>query len=321
MSQMERIYKIDHLLKSRRSTPLEVMADATAASRSSIVRDLTYMRDRLRAPIVWDRELRGYRLDGPFSLPALYLNDAEIHAVLVLHQFVARIQPGFLAEHVEPLRRLLRDVLGSPEKDGDVERRIRILQIASRPVSAQNFQAVCRALLARRQLRIVYYSRSRDQQSDRVVSPQRLVHYRDNWYLDAWCHSRSALRSFAVDAVIEAAPVEERAIEIPDAQLDGELGAGYGIFAGAEVHTAVLKFSPTMARWVAREHWHHLQEGSFEPDGSYVLKFPYSAERELVMDIMRFGAEVEVLGPPELRERVSTALERALAIYAHAKIG
>jgi predicted DNA-binding transcriptional regulator YafY len=149
-----------------------------------------------------------------------------------------------------------------------------------------------------------------------MISPQRLVHYRDNWYMDAWCHSRQGLRSFALDAIEDTVPDEVRAVDIADEQLDRELGAGYGIFAGKQVRTAVLKFTPAMSRWVARERWHRLQEGSFEPDGSYILKVPYSAERELVMDIMRFGPEVEVLGPPELREHVSTSLRRALARYA-----
>jgi predicted DNA-binding transcriptional regulator YafY len=316
MSQMERIYEIDRLLKSRRTTPIDAIIAATSVSRATIIRDLAYMKDRLRAPIVWDRDTRGYRLDGPFTVPALYLSDAEIHALLVLYQLVARIQPAFLAEHIEPLRKLLHDVLGPAENDAEMERRIRILQVASRPVSAQHFQTVCRALLGRARMRLVYYSRTRDQKSERVVSPQRLVHYRDNWYMDAWCHSRQALRSFALDAMLETEPAEGRAVDIPDDQLDRELGAGYGIFAGEQVRTAVLKFSPEMARWVARERWHRLQEGCFETDGSYILKVPYSAERELLMDVMRFGPEVEVLGPPELRERVFTALQGALAIYA-----
>ncbi len=321
MSQMERIYEIDRLLKARRATSLDTLMEVTSASKATIKRDLVYMKDRLRAPIVWDRVLRGYRLEGPFAMPALYLSDAEIQALLVLHQLVARIQPESLAEHVEPLRKLLRDVLGPAVGEDGIERRVRILQVASRPVSARHFQTVCRSLLGRRRLRIVYYSRSRDQQSERDVSPQRLVHYRDNWYMDAWCHARNGLRSFALDVVLEAVVLEDPAADIEDARLDEELGAGYGIFAGAHVKTAVLRFTPTMARWVSRERWHHLQEGSSEPDGSYLLKVPYSAERELMMDIMRFGAEVEVIGPPELRERVSTALRGALAIYAPREIG
>jgi predicted DNA-binding transcriptional regulator YafY len=317
MSQMERMYEIDRLLKCRRATPLEVFIENTSASRATIIRDLTYMKDRLRAPIIWDRELRGYRLDGPFSLPAVYLSESEIHALLVLNQLVARIQPSFLDEHLEPLRELLHKLMGPASAgDADLERRIRILQVASRPVSSRHFQIVCRALLGRGRVRIRYYSRARDQETDRVVSPQRLVHYRDNWYLDAWCHSKDGLRSFALDAILEAVGVEEAALQVPDDQLDRELGAGYGIFSGEQVRTAVLRFTPEMARWVSREKWHRLQEGSFGADGSYTLEVPYSAERELVMDIMRFGPEVEVLGPPELRESVSAALKKALSAYS-----
>jgi predicted DNA-binding transcriptional regulator YafY len=298
MSQMERMYEIDRLLKSRRTTPLEVFMESTSASRATIIRDLTYMKHRLRAPVVWDRELRGYRLAGPFSLPAVYLNEAEIHALLVLHGLVARIQPSFLDEHLEPLRKLLHQLIGPGADDTDLGRRIRILQIASRPVSSHHFQTVCRALLARERLRLRYYSRTRNQETDRIVSPQRLVHYRDNWYLDAWCHSRNGLRSFALDAMLDASPEKEEAIQIPDEQLDRELGAGYGIFSGEQVCTAVLRFTPEMARWVSREKWHRLQEGSFGADGSYTLKVPYSAERELVMDIMRFGRR----SPPILQK-------------------
>lgn len=314
---MERIYEIDRLLKSRRATPLQVMTESTCASRATVVRDLAYMKDRLRAPIVWDRELHGYRLDGPFSLPAVYLSEAEIDALLVLHQLVARIQPSFLDEHIRPLRDLLQKLMGPGQAgDADLEGRIRIIQIASRPVSSQIFQTVCRALLGRRRLRLRYYSRASDRETERTVSPQRLVHYRDNWYMDAWCHAKDGLRSFALDTILEAASEDEPALQAADGQLDRELGAGYGIFSGREVRTAVLRFTPVMARWVSREKWHRLQEGGFEADGSYTLKVPYSAEQELVMDVMRYGAEVEVLGPPELRERVAAALKKALAAYS-----
>ena len=52
--------------------------------------------------------------------------------------------------------------------------------------------AVAGALM-RRRLAIAYHGRERDATTVRKVSPQRLTHYRDNWYLDAWCHSRRGL--------------------------------------------------------------------------------------------------------------------------------
>ena len=316
MSRMERLWEIERLLRARRAVPLTTIIEETRASRATIVRDLTYLKDRLQAPIRWDRELRGYRLEGPSSVPAIYFSGAEIHALLVLHELVARMQPSVLKEELEPLKKLLQKLVGDGRTGEDeMVRRIRMLQIASRPVSAEHFQTVCTALLERLRLELTYYSRTRDSETHRTISPQRLVHYRDNWYMDAWCHSRQALRSFALDAIREVALSSERAVEISDEQLDHELGTGYGIFAGGDVRTAVLRFSPEMARWVSREKWHSHQRGQFEADGSFTMELPYSAERELVMDIMRFGPDVEVLGPEELRRSVSAALRKTLSLY------
>jgi predicted DNA-binding transcriptional regulator YafY len=99
-------------------------------------------------------------------------------------------------------------------------------------------------------------------------------------------------------------------------ELDEVLTAGFGIFSGRTTETAVLRFSPARARWVSREFWHEQQHGEFELDGAYVLKVPYSDPRELVMDILKYGADVEVLGPESLRAMVAAEHRRAAARYA-----
>ncbi len=184
-----------------------------------------------------------------------------------------------------------------------------------RLVEPDHFQVIASALLSRRRLRISHYRRQAGETLDRTVSPQRLVHYRDNWYLDAWCHTRQALRTFSVDAIGEASIERHPARDVPDEQLDAVLAAGFGIFSGERTETAVLRFSPTRARWVARETWHPKQEGDYELDGYYVLNVPYSDPRELVMDVLKYGPDVEVLGPPSLRKLVTETLDAARGRY------
>jgi predicted DNA-binding transcriptional regulator YafY len=121
------------------------------------------------------------------------------------------------------------------------------------------------------------------------------------------------MRSFAVDAIRAAELRDTRAKEIPAAELDEHLGSGYGIFAGKDVQWAELRFTPQAARWVSAQVWHPKQRAHAEPDGSYVLEIPYAHEQELVMEILKFGADVEVLAPASLRGRVAEDLERALA--------
>ena len=61
--------------------------------------------------------------------------------------------------------------------------------------------------------------------------------------------------------------------------------------------------------------WQAQQEGAFEKDGSYLLEVPYHDDRELVMDVLRHGAEVEVLAPADLRKAVRNETMPTLQQY------
>ncbi len=322
MDRTERFHKIDQLLRERRATPLALMMEVLSVSRATVKRDIEYMRDRLGAPIVWDAGLRGYRYDrnqpgaDSFSLPGLWFNASEIHALLTMDQLLSNLQPGLLEPHIAPLRRRVHALL----EQGDHGReelagRIRLSPVARRKVDERVFETIASALLRRRRLSLHHYNRASDKVVERQVSPQRLLYYRDNWYLDAWCHLRKGLRSFGVDAIRQADILDQRARDVPEEDLDAVYRAGYGIFSGREVHKAVLRFSPEAARWVASETWHGAQKGRHDDQGFYILEIPYSVDTELIMDILRHGPRVEVLEPPQLRRRVREQLRLALAQY------
>jgi predicted DNA-binding transcriptional regulator YafY len=196
----------------------------------------------------------------------------------------------------------------------EIRKRIKLIPITARRVPLDPFATVGSALLRRKRLRIGYYAKSSDSVSERDVSPQRLVHYRENWYLDAWCHLRKGLRSFAMDGVQHAEILATPAREVAENTLDAMLGGGYGIFSGRKLTWAKLRFSPERARWVALEQWHPKQRGKLQKDGYYVLEIPYADDRELIMDILRHVPEVEVLEPPALREKVVEKLRAGLAV-------
>jgi predicted DNA-binding transcriptional regulator YafY len=122
--------------------------------------------------------------------------------------------------------------------------------------------------------------------------------------VDAWCHLRHDLRSFSVDAIRRADVLNEKARHVAEKHLKEYFETSYGIFRGKASKLAKLRFTPERARWVAGEVWHPQQKGAFEKDGSYVLEVPYHDDRELVMDVLRHGADVEVVGPTELRAAV-----------------
>jgi predicted DNA-binding transcriptional regulator YafY len=151
--------------------------------------------------------------------------------------------------------------------------------------------------------------------SERDVSPQRLVHYRGNWYLDGWCHLRKDLRTFAMDGIRNVALLDQPAREVSVKVLEDYLATGYGIMrAGGDVTWAKLRFSAERARWVGSEVWHPDQRGVFDPAGRYTLELPYRDDRELLLEIVKHGAGVEVLAPAELRQKVQEEHQRAAEV-------
>src|SRR5436190_1346342 len=207
---LERFYRIDQLLKDRRLVSFADFKRELGMSPASVKRDLQYMRDRFNAPIEYDREANGYRFgaqrSGPrYELPGLWFNSSEVLALLTTLRLLGEVQPGMLEGQIEPLRERLRAILGAGDHSWqEVEKRIRIFQPERRAAASQHFSTLAAAVLRRSRLWIRHYNRKKDEETEREVSPQRLVHYRDNWYLDAWCHLRTDLRSFAVDAIREA---------------------------------------------------------------------------------------------------------------------
>jgi predicted DNA-binding transcriptional regulator YafY len=187
--------------------------------------------------------------------------------------------------------------------------------MAARTERPENFEAVASATIRRRRLKIAYHARSSDEVTEREVSPQRLVHYRDNWYLDGWCHLRNGLRSFSVDAIKAAELLNRKAKPVAEQTLKKVLESSYGIFSGKADRQARLRFTPKQARWVAAEQWHPEQVSRYDKNGFYLLEFPYHNDGELIMDILRYGDDVEVLGPAALRRKVKQRLDAAAARY------
>lgn len=319
MDRTERFYRIRRRLVDKGRISRREVEQDLEVSHSTFKRDIEYMRDRLNVPIIWSREQEAYVLDpgaDVAELPGVWFSPGEIYALLEIEQLLEQLQPGLLGRQLEPVRERLRKLLETSDKGHrEIRRRIKVLPMGTRGINHEVFESLSFALLQRRRLRIRHLQRSTGQESERIVSPQRLVHYRYNWYLDSWCHTRRDIRVFSVDAISAAHALDEPAREVDDERLDAVLRPGFGIFAGAARHTAVLRFNPTRARWVAKEVWHSKQVGRLESDGSYVLEVPYSQEPELMMDILKYGSDVEVLAPDALRDKVAAELAAGAAAY------
>ena len=321
MDRYERILALHRSLKAARlPVPLQRLMDELGCSRATLYRDIAFLRDALGAPLEsTDGEASFRYLEKEaerFELPGLWLSSDELHALTAAQQLLDRTGPGILSAAIAPLKGRIDSLLQQHAggKRWPIER-VRVIGSGTRRVDEAAFRMVAGAVLERRRLRFEYLARSTNTRTQRNVSPQRLTHYRDNWYLDAYDHEREALRSFSVDRIAHARIDEAAAIDHPDAELDAHLASSYGIFSGAPKAWATIRFSAKAARWVADEHWHSKQEGRLLPDGRYELRVPYSNARELLMDVLRYGPDAEVIEPTPLREQLRTLLQLTAAAY------
>jgi len=319
MSEIDRLYRYKTLLSHRRALPREDILTALEISPATFKRDIAKLRDRLGTPIVFDRDLGGYRLkteQDATELPGFWFTQDEILALMTIQSMIEQLDPGLLGPKLKPLRKRLDDMLTHQGLDPQqLTQRVRAVSAGKRRLPLAAFETIAKATFERRQVQVHHHNRLTGETLQRTLSPQQLIHYRDNWYVDAWCHLRKGVRSFSIDAIEAAEILASPAKDIDLLAMRQQLDGGYGIFAGAPKDWAELTFSAARAGWVQHEVWHPQQQGLLHPDGRYTLRVPYADERELIGDILRFGADVEVVGPSSLRQQVGEQIQRMHRSY------
>jgi len=322
MSDLERLHRIKYMIQARKCVPIQEFLDELEISKATFKRDLEYLRDRMNASIVFDRSEGGYRFDKPnagekVELPGLWFSEKEATALVLMQHLLDNLdQSGLISPHIDPLVEIIDGILGQSEVSAkELRKRIKVFGMSARKNLLENFEEVGSALLKRQRLKLEYYSKGTNETTEREVSPQRLIFYRDNWYLDSYCHMRKGLRSFALDGIRKAELISKKAEEISEKELHENFADSYGIFSGKPTQRAKLRFTPEKARWVAGETWHGQQVSSFDQEGSYILEFDYNQDLELAMEILKHGSGVEVLSPITLKNKVKAELQKALNNY------
>jgi predicted DNA-binding transcriptional regulator YafY len=322
LDKFDRIYELHRIFRSRR-TPIargELMERLDRCSEPTLYRLIRLMKETLDAPIEHDEEAGGYRYrrdtgGEPYELPGLWFNAEELQALLVFEHLLENLEPGLLSEHLAPLSRRIGELFAHKRLGlGEAARRIRALGMAARP-AGDHFRVLASGILQRRDLRITYHGRARDKSTERIVSPQRLVHYRDNWFLDAWCHLREGLRTFAVERVRAAEELAAPARDILDAELDAHFASSYGIFSGR--HPQRRAALQRRARALGRGRALAPEPGRPVPDRRSLRAARPVPGRARAGDghPAPRRARVEVVSPPELRAEVARQLRAAAAQY------
>jgi proteasome accessory factor C len=321
MDKLDRIQQLHQLFISHKQPiKLRVLAEKLECTEKTVRRHIAALQDLVQAPIEYVEPF-GWcykvRPGEQFQLPGLWLTAEELQSMALLLHVLAKFGSGLLNNELKAVEREVNKLLRSRKINPDtLIDRIRVLPLAHRNIPNEVFLKVGEAVLKAHQIRFRYRS-FENTLTVRTISPQSLLYYRDNWYLDGWCHEKCALRTFSlarIESILnyEAAPAP--AYQVTVDERDEHFGDAYGIFTGESTKIAVLRFRSNIAREISIQQWHPQQEGNWE-GSTYVLRFPYGDDRELARDVMRYVPDVVVEGPPGLKAEIVSRLRSGLSLF------
>lgn len=331
-SNMRRLV-IDKLLTEKEYVSIDLFRKVLQMSEPTIKRELAYMRKKLNAPIVYSHLHRGYCYAKPTKPESRKDTSAETLRRLQVRQWYSSEELYVLSSAFEGLDKLERDhatalgtalspmrsrilgvlTLGSADPQ-ELQRRIHVIDSRIPFPEPQTFETVGAALSEKRRVHIRYRAPGEAPVAC-DISPVRLICYRNRWYVDAYCHLTNTLKAFQIEHIEFAEVLSLLARRVSLDTVAMTLDANYGIFHDEKVLTARIRVNADAAHEVLREAWHPQQQLDRLEEGSWMLSVPYIDPTEVVGEILRWGARVEVLEPLALREQVRKEAESIAALY------
>lgn len=317
---LRRYWLIDRELRAQTFPTAERLAELAEVDARTIRRDIGQMRDDFYAPIEFNFVRNGWEYTSPtYRLPAVLITEGELLALFlagqVLHQHQGTPYEQHLRHAIDKLAQFLPDEISIQWAAVDQAHSFR--QSATTLHDVDTFRRLADAVLHRRQLRLRYWTASRDAETERVVDPWHLACIDGEWYLIGWCHQRQARRVFA-PARIRGLEETGGSFTVPDDFRIGEFFDGaFRVIQEADqpLQTVRLRFAPSAAKYIREKVWHASQVLRSDPDGGVTLELSLRSLIEVRRWVLWWGGECTVLEPAALRDAVraeaAAILERA----------
>lgn len=317
------LYRVHEILKDGSAS--QPISKAEIAKRLSCpIRTLdrtlaTLKSPAYQAPLRFNKkEPSGYYYEegSDFDLPGIWFNKEELASLVCIRQIIKDFPEGAASKALDQFWKRIEKV---SFEEGQLPEnvwtnRLKVIPIAGREVDDLVFRFIIEAIAYDKRCSIEYKALG-NPSTTREISPLQLIRYKDNWYVDAWCHQKNAFREFALSRVHGVELLPKKAIKKSQKSIDEFFGDAYGIFTGKAKKKALIRFSEIAAEELAQEKWHPKQRLVKSEQNELQLEIPYSNDTELLMDIFRWGPLAEVLSPEELRLKAIEQLKNTLKAY------
>lgn len=313
--QLERIMEIDRQIRAGLYPNAERVAKALEVSKRVIYTDKAFMLNRLGAPIGHDREHGGWYYTNPtWALPTMFVTDGELMAFFLSVEVAQRyLGTGFEAPLQSAVAKLAASLGNQVQVNLEQLREHYTFGAPAVPnVKPQLLVEMYRAIQQQRQVRMHYYTASRDEWTERIVNPYHIYNMRGDWYLFAYDQTRQAIRNFHLGRVDWCLVLEASFERLPNFSPAEWMRTAFQTERGGEPEDVVIQFDSYQARWIRERKWHDTQQGLEElPDGGVILRFRTGGLGEVKRWVMQYGHHATVLAPASLRQEIAEELRQA----------
>ena len=286
-------------------------------SRSTIMRDIDFLKDRYRVPMKYSSEHGGYFISDPnFSIPSFLLTEGELFTLHIILPLMEQYKGTPLEPVFESIMKQMLDIL---PKDVAVSTSFNASQVhfISNPqpkIDQEVFFKVLEGIQERKTLDFAYRSIKRQEYIQRKFDPYKILCQRGDWYILGYCHRHQEFRVYNM-ARIQSMCVTEPFVWDESFDIHQHVDPDFGVWTQGKRFTVELLFSQEVCTYILERQWHVGQECSQQSDGRVLLSFETNQFDEILHWVMSFGYKVLVLNPPELKEAVKQEIAAMGKLY------
>jgi predicted DNA-binding transcriptional regulator YafY len=319
LRNLERVFWIDKEIRANRYPNATNIAGHFEVTTKTAQRTLDYMRDRLRLPLGYSAEHRGWYYTEPaYALPAIELSEGDLVAILLAEKLSRQYRGTAIGQHVEEaFAKVLSAMTETVSIDLDALSEAHSFEAAATTeLDPDLFSRLGRAAIERLRIEMTYFTATRGELTRRRADPLHLRNNLGDWYLIAWDYLRGEPRDFLVSRIRELIVTDEHFDWPAGFILENYLDQGFGMIRGREPIRVEIVFDEYQSRWIReRGKIHPTEEREDLPNGGLRLCIQVTAIDGVKRFVMQYGAHACVIEPQELRQSIRKEIEEMNQLY------
>jgi len=280
-------------------------------SRKTIQRDIDHMRDRLGLPIEYDRATHSYVYTAPVeAFPTVQMSEGDAFALFVAERALEPLRGTPMFDRLQAtFEKLTSSLKGSVDLTADDHDAVSFARFGEGRTNAEAFDRLQKAQNEQREVTFGYKKPGAQRAESRRVRPYHLTHRDNLWYLVGFDLAREDIRTFALPRMDKVTLTKTKFTLPPDFSPETFFADALGVVAGkGEAYDIHIRFHAAVAERIEERVWHESQKSQRRRDGSVDLHLRLGSLVEIERWVLGWGADAEVIAPPELRNQVATTV-------------